>query len=107
MSTTTEFVKIGTRQDLEPHGQFSRWIEDHDVLVYELDGDIKALSNICPHFGGPVGFHKRRNGVFTCLWHNYRFRDSDGHCLSHPKHKLREYKVQFSGDDILVQLVED
>ena len=83
---------------------------DHDVLVYRLNGKIKAMSNICPHFGGPVGFHKMRDGKFTCLWHNFQYTASDGRCV-YPAHmkglKLREYQVQVTGDDILIQLVED
>ena len=68
------------------------------------------MSNICPHFGGPVGFHKVRDGKFTCLWHNFQYSASDGQCV-HPAHmtglKLREYRVRVDADDILVQLVED
>jgi len=105
-----EFDRIGTMSELEPHGQFSKWLKDHDVLVYRLDGEIKAMSNICPHFGGPVGFHKLRDGKFTCLWHNFQFSASSGRCV-YPGHikgmKLREYKVRIDVDDILLQLVEN
>lgn len=103
----TEFTKVGTLRDLEPHGQFSRWVEDHDVLVFKEDNEIKALSNICPHFGGPVGFHKKREGRFTCLWHNFQFGSSNGRCIDHPGLSLRNYKVKVENDDILVQLVEN
>jgi len=103
------YVKVGTLDELQPHGQFSRWVDDHDILVYELNGTIKALSNICPHFGGPVGFHKMRDGRFTCLWHNFQYSADDGACL-YPENmtglRLREYKVKIEGQDILVQLVE-
>ena len=104
------FDKIGTLKELEPHGQFSKWLNDHDVLVYRYDGDIKAVSNICPHFGGPVGFHKMCDGKFTCLWHNFQFSATNGKCV-YPVNmkglKLREYKVKTDGDDIFVQLIED
>jgi len=102
-----EFKKIGEVKDLEPHGQFSRWIDGHDILVYRFEGGIKALSNICRHFGGPVGFHKMREGRFTCLWHNFQYRAKDGSCLDHPGLALREYKVKVEGDSILVELVEE
>jgi len=100
------FIKIGTLEELEPHGQFSRWSGGHDILVFRHRGTIKALSNICPHFGGPVGYHKMRDGVFTCLWHNLEFAADTGQCLSVSKFKLREYKVKIESNDILVQLVE-
>jgi nitrite reductase/ring-hydroxylating ferredoxin subunit len=100
------YTKIGELRDLEPHGQFSRWVEDHDILVYRHDGQIKAISNICPHFGGPVGFHKMKDGRFTCLWHNFQFSAEDGRCVNLPKLCLRPYKLKVEGDSLLVQLVE-
>lgn len=102
----TAFRRIGSVSDLEPYGQFSRWLDDHDVLVYRLNGELKALSNICPHFGGPVGFHQMRDGVFTCLWHNYRFAADTGRCLTNSHLCLREYKVKEMDGGIWVQLVE-
>ena len=103
----SEFKKIGTLGELEPHGQFSRWLDDHDVLVYRHEGAVKALSNICPHFGGPVGFHKMREGRFTCLWHNFQYSAKDGKCVGHQALALREYKVKVEGSAILVLLVEN
>jgi nitrite reductase/ring-hydroxylating ferredoxin subunit len=105
-ANSVDYKKIGALAELEPHGQFSRWLEDHDVLVYRYEGGIKAVSNICLHFGGPVGFHKMKDGCFTCLWHNFQFSAKDGRCVSHPKMVLREYKVKVEGDSILVQLNE-
>lgn len=101
-----KFKKIGELKDLEPHGQFSRWLDDHDILVYRHKGRVRALSNICPHFGGPVGFHRMKDGKFTCLWHNFQFSADDGQCVNLPKLCLREYRLMVEGPNILVQLVE-
>ncbi len=102
------FEKVGTLSELEPHGQFSRWVvQSHDILVYRYNGAIRAMSNVCPHFGGPVGFHKMRNGTFTCLWHNLQFSAETGQCSTVEKFKLRQYetKVDESGN-IYVKIVE-
>ena len=37
-------VKIGTLTDLNKNNQFSRWIEDHDILIYKYKNSIKAIS---------------------------------------------------------------
>lgn len=93
--------------ELEPHGQFSRWVgQNHDILVYRRNGSIHAISNVCPHFGGPVGFHKMTNGTFTCLWHGLQFCADTGQCLTVEKFKLREYKTKVDDNgDIYVQIV--
>jgi nitrite reductase/ring-hydroxylating ferredoxin subunit len=101
-----EYSRLGAVAELDPNGQFSRWLEGHDILVYRMDGQIKALSNICPHFGGPVGFHKMRNGIFTCLWHNYQFDAKSGKCLTNKALCLREYTLKVEAGEIWVCLVE-
>lgn len=101
------FQRIAAVGELEPHGQFSKWVDDHDILVFRWNGGIKALSNICPHFGGPVGFHQMKEGVFTCLWHNYRFDAGSGQCTTNRNLCLREYKVKVEDGGIWVQLVEN
>ena len=101
------YQRLASVSELEPYGQFSKWVGDHDVLVFRQDGEIKALSNICPHFGGPVGYHQMKGGVFTCLWHNYRFEASTGRCLTNDHLCLRSYKIKVEDGGIWVQLVEN
>ena len=103
----TGFQRIASVSELEPYGQFSKWVDDHDILVFRQDGEIKALSNICPHFGGPVGYHQMKDGVFTCLWHNYRFEAASGECLTNRHLCLRSYKIKVEDGGIWVQLVEN
>jgi len=101
----TDFRFFSTINDLKPHDQLSKWIDDHDILVYFYQGELKALSNICPHFGGPVGYRKAKDGLFTCLWHNWQFSCKDGSCLTHPGLPLREYQVELRGEDIYINLL--
>ena len=103
----TAFQRIASVDELEPYGQFSKWVDDHDILVFRKDGEVKALSNICPHFGGPVGYHQMKDGVFTCLWHNYRFEAASGECLTNRHLCLRSYKIKVEDGGIWVQLVEN
>lgn len=106
LSATTVLKCVARRSELAKSGQVSRWVDDHDLLIFEHQGKVKVLSNICPHLGGPVGYHKLKNGRFTCLWHNFQFSADSGQCVEHPKLCLREYKTEIRGDEIWVQLVE-
>ena len=101
-------VKIGTLIDLKKNNQFSRWIEDHDILIYKYKNSIRAISNICPHFGGPIGYHeiKYNNGkpVFTCLWHNLQYSVETGACTTNKNFCLRKYKVEVVNEEIFVYI---
>jgi nitrite reductase/ring-hydroxylating ferredoxin subunit len=106
-SVRMPFVKVGDVSELARAGQFSRWVGNHDILVFRRDGEIRAFTNVCPHFGGPVGFHKMKDGKFTCLWHNLEFSAQTGECLSGPRLKLREYNIKLDGDAIYAELAEE
>ena len=102
-------TKIGTLKDLEPHNHFSKWVYDHDILVFKRNEKIRAYSNICPHFGGPIGYHeikknKSNKFVFTCLWHNLEFDIENGVCVQSKNLKLREYDVIIEDDNIMIYL---
>lgn len=96
---------LASVEELKRVGQLTRWVGDHDILLYEYEGQIKALSNICRHFGGPVGYHKGKDGVFVCLWHNWKFSCKDGSCLTHPGLPLRQYALKIMDEKIYVDLV--
>jgi len=96
---------LATVEELHKRGQLTRWVDEHDVLLYEYEGQIKALSNICRHFGGPVGYHKAKDGVFVCLWHNWKFSCTDGACLTHPGLPLRQYSLKIEDGKIYVDLL--
>jgi nitrite reductase/ring-hydroxylating ferredoxin subunit len=100
------FQRVAEISELEPHGQFSKWVGDHDLLIYRYEGDLKVLSNVCPHFGGPVGYHKAKDGKFVCLWHNYEFSTKDGSCITNKHLGLRDYEVREFDGGIWVKLVE-
>lgn len=99
------FHFLATTGELKKDGQLTRWVEDHDILLYDYEGEIKAVSNICCHFGGPVGYHKAEKGVFTCLWHNWQYSAKDGSCLTHPGFPLRSYALKIVDENIYVNLL--
>lgn len=96
---------LASMDELAKEGQLTRWIEGHDILLYLWEGKAKAISNICRHFGGPVGFHKAEKGTFTCLWHNWEYDCSSGACMTQPGLGLREYSLHVRGRKIYVDLL--
>ena len=100
--------KIGSLKDLKKNNQFSRWVDDHDILIYRSGDQIKAISNICPHFGGPIGYHDikivNKKPVFTCLWHNLQFCINSGQCTTHSNLKLRKYNIEVEHEEIFVYI---
>lgn len=96
---------LASMDELSKHGQLTKWIEGHDILLYIFEGKVKAISNICRHFGGPVGYHKAKGGKFTCLWHNWEYDCSSGACLTNSNLPLREYSLHIRDQKIYIDLL--
>lgn len=56
---------------------------DREVLAYKIEGQPKAILNICTHLGGPL---KREVDRLVCQLHCSEFDSRTGQCLRGPAH---------------------
>jgi nitrite reductase/ring-hydroxylating ferredoxin subunit/uncharacterized membrane protein len=54
------------------------------VLLARHGGRIFAISEVCPHLGGPLAEGTFEDGVVTCPWHGSRLSLEDGRIVSGP-----------------------
>jgi len=79
-------------------------VGDRSVVLIRLEGDrVTALSNICPHSGGPLGLGRLSGDVLTCPWHDWRFEITSGECLNRPGKHARTFEVKVEGDEVRVK----
>jgi nitrite reductase/ring-hydroxylating ferredoxin subunit len=50
----------------------------HSFAVTHYEGRYAALSNRCPHQGGPLGEGSIEQGMLRCPWHGYDYCPLDG-----------------------------
>lgn len=80
-------------------------VGDRSIVLFRLqDGGVSALSNICPHSGGPLGLGKIEGNIVTCPWHDWRFEITSGECLNRPGKVARTFEVQIDGDEVKVKV---
>lgn len=93
-----------------------------EVGVFNVNGELHALINVCPHqYGpvcdGPVGgqmkcnagtgwrFQWSRDGeILTCPWHGLEFDLTTGNCLAPKEMRLRKCKVNLVDGEVRVTL---
>lgn len=91
-----------------------------EIGVFNVDGEIYALPNICPHQFGPLcagktngtticnastdwKFSWQRNGeILTCPWHGIEFDIRTGVSLPSPRMWVRPYGVEIRNERIVV-----
>ena len=77
-----------------------------EICLTHFNGTYNALTNKCPHQGGPLGEGSIENGLLRCPWHGWDFNpcggDSDGF-----EDGLKSYKVKIEDDAVFVGVEEE
>ena len=115
----TEHV-VGPLSDLPPGSKKVVRAGAIEVGVFNVDGELYALPNVCPHQFGPLcrgvvsgtvvaraetDFKPAWVGegrILVCPWHALEFDVTTGRCVAIPRIKLRQYAV--SVEDGVVKL---
>lgn len=73
------------------------------ILLMEVEGQLYALDNRCPHEGYPLaqGDVDKEKGLLTCNWHNWKFDLKTGKCVMGADH-VRTYPVHVHESEIEV-----
>lgn len=79
-------------------------IQGKDIAVFNIDGEFYAISNTCPHRGGPLGEGCVSENVVTCPLHGWEFDVTTGKSPTMPNVCIQTYDVETRGDDIIVTI---
>jgi nitrite reductase (NADH) small subunit len=113
---------VGTVADFPIGSSTIVKIRNVEIGVFNVNGTLYALPNVCPHQYGPLctggvngtmvsnadtGWNLewgREGEILTCPWHGMEFDITTGTALANPKFKVRQYPISVVGDEVLVTL---
>jgi 3-phenylpropionate/trans-cinnamate dioxygenase ferredoxin subunit len=107
-----EFVKVAEVSEV-PVGEMRKAVlGGREVLLVNLDGDIYAIGNRCPHAGGDLSKGSVERGIITCPRHGSKFDVTTGKVVSGPKilflklktGDLPTYEVRTEGAEVQIKL---
>jgi len=86
-----------------PHKYFSSIFND-ELILYQVDEKLFAISSFCPHFGGPL---EVKGGKINCYWHDWDFDLQKHNCVNKKVNlSVRPYQiVRISSNEALIQNV--
>jgi len=77
-----DFVESVDVKSLPPGSHTVVSINGKEVLLFNIDGEISAIRNICLHKGGPLSegkVEKKYDGCYvTCPWHGWEYNVKTG-----------------------------
>ncbi len=99
------FVKVAKLSELQEGEPKGLEVKDTRFLLLKLDGKVYAMNSVCSHAGGPLEDGIYEDGCIVCPWHKSRFDAKSGDVVEGPADTPQQmYKVDLSGEDILVDL---
>jgi len=103
MNEIQGFSKVCKYSDLKEKIGKRFFVDDLEIAVFKVDGNVYALSNTCPHQQTHLiydGFIEE--GKVTCPVHGWQF-DLKGGNLAEGRKGLDSYNVKLIGDDVYVE----
>lgn len=81
-------------------------VNDIDVAIFKVDGEVYALNNFCPHKLMPKIYEGNvENGCVICPLHGWQFNLKTGK-LHNGVTGLDSYEVKIDNDDVYVKVYE-
>jgi toluene monooxygenase system ferredoxin subunit len=75
-----------------------------DVVLCNIEGEVHAYEDRCPHLANPLSNGALDPPVLTCAAHEWAFDVRTGNGVNPTTACLRRFPVRIDGDTILVDL---
>lgn len=106
------YVKVADMSQLGEGEKIKVSVDDRDILLTNIKGDIYAVQNRCPHMGGSLVNGTLKGSHITCPLHGSVFDVMSGKVIKPGKllfmnvrvHDLQKFPVKVEGNDILIEL---
>ena len=100
----SEYVKVAAMSEIPLNGSKLVEVDYVRVALFNLDGTIYAIEDICTHDGGPLVEGEIVNGhEVKCPRHGARFDIRTGAALCLPAFEATDsYDVRVEGDDVYI-----
>jgi len=74
-----------------------------DVCLANVNGELHAMDNWCPHRRGPLGEGWIEDGRVVCPYHAWGFDCTTGICSEERAH-VAVFPLKTEGDDVFVEI---
>ncbi len=79
-----KWIEIGPQNEFPAGGRQRVRPGGVPVVVFNIEGRLTAVLDVCPHAGLPLGEGELRGTVLTCPFHGYAFNVETGHNADFP-----------------------
>lgn len=100
-----KYIRIAETHEIPKNKMRVFRVEGYEILVVNVEGELYAFENRCPHMGYPLYLGSLEGKVLTCGFHYAKFDVSTGRSLGQvTQEPLRMFKVKIQSSSMLVEL---
>jgi nitrite reductase/ring-hydroxylating ferredoxin subunit len=115
----TELHVVARLEDFPPGSRRLVEAGPHGVGVFNVGGEIVAVTNLCPHMGAPLCLGRvtgttradepyvtewvRDGEILRCPWHGWEFDLRTGTTITEPPRRVRRHEVHVRDGLVLVE----
>lgn len=101
----SDFIKVATVDEIPVNGSKLVEVDDVRVALFNLNGELYAIEDVCTHDGGPLVEGTIVNGCeVKCPRHGARFDIRTGAAISFPAFEpTASYAVRVEGNDVWIE----
>ncbi len=99
-----QWVKLCSVSQVPEPGKVGQYeTQGVDVCLANVNGELSAMDNWCPHRRGPLGEGWIEGNTVVCPWHAWSFDLKTGDCPEERAH-VDVFAVKVEGEDVLVDI---
>jgi toluene monooxygenase system ferredoxin subunit len=99
-----DWLEAGTLDDVWEGEMCAVTLAAVDVLLCNIEGQVHAYQNRCPHLANRLSEGELRENILTCAAHEWVFDARTGTGVNPEDACLQRFSVRIDGDRILVRL---
>lgn len=100
----SEEVKIASVDDVPEGSAIMTEVSGVMIAVFNINGEIYAIENTCPHRGSSLADGFIDGKTVTCSNHDWKFDLETGQGIMPPSQGIKTYPVDIRDNDIYVEV---
>ena len=101
----SQWVRLCAAKDVpEPGSVMEAEAQGVAICLANVEGQLSALDNWCPHRRGPLGQGWVEGEAVVCPWHSWAFSTTTGIAEPPERAKVDVFPVKIENDEVWVNL---
>ena len=97
-------MKVANVSQVPPETVIEVMVGGEPYAICHSDGNLRALSGVCLHRGGPLGQGQIHQGHVVCPYHLWEFDCATGAYDYDPNQRVATFEIKVEDGDILLQV---